>query len=92
MPDWRGAAPEDIERVVSYEPLVDLARRLIAERHWLLVETLADRLADGCLALGAVERVRVRVEKLDIFAEAEAVGVEIERRRLPPAASGRQSG
>jgi dihydroneopterin aldolase len=27
-----------------------------------------------------VRRVRVRVEKLDVFADAAAVGVEIERR------------
>lgn len=90
IPDWGGTVPEDIAGVVSYEPLVDLARRLMAERHWPLVETLAEALAQGSLALGSVERVRVRVEKLDVYDDAAAVGVEIERRRLPNSA--RQSG
>ena len=91
VPDWGGTVPEHIDRVVSYEPLVDLARRLAAERHWPLVETLAEGLAQGCLALGTVARVRVRVEKLDVYADAAAVGVEIERRQAPAAPNG-QSG
>ncbi len=88
VPDWGDTAPENIDHVVSYEPLVTLARRLVAERHWPLVETLAENLAGGCLALGAVHRVRVRVEKLDVYADAAAVGVEIERRQSTAAPSG----
>ena len=82
--DWTAdavAVPEEIGEVVSYEMLVDAARRLVAERHWPLVETVAEHLAAAALADPRVRDVRVRVEKLDAFANAAAVGVEIMRRR-----------
>lgn len=78
----RQAVGRDVlTRVVDYEHLVNAARELIVAGHVQLVETLAERLAELCLADRRVALVRVRVEKLDVFPNAEAVGVEIERRR-----------
>ncbi|WP_407932527.1 MULTISPECIES: dihydroneopterin aldolase [Acidiphilium] len=78
----RQAVGRDVlTRVVDYEHLVNAARELIVAGHVQLVETLAERLAELCLADRRVALVRVRVEKLDVFPDAEAVGVEIERRR-----------
>lgn len=79
--DETGPADDRIDRVVSYEPLVTTARRIVAERHVKLVETLAERLAEACLIDARVRFVRVRIEKLDVFPDAAAVGVEIERAR-----------
>ncbi len=70
-----------IENVVDYETIVDGVRAITEESHINLVETLAERIAGLCLADGRISRVRVSVEKLDIYAEAESVGVEIERAR-----------
>ncbi|MDP6590241.1 MAG: dihydroneopterin aldolase [Alphaproteobacteria bacterium] len=70
-----------IENVVSYEHIVDGVRAITGESHINLVETLAERIAGLCLADRRVARVRVSVEKLDIYAEAASVGVEIERVR-----------
>ena len=53
---------------------------VLASGHIMLLETLAERTAAGCLADPRVRWVRVRVEKLDIFPDAIA-GVEFERRR-----------
>ena len=68
-----------IENVVSYEHIVDGVRTITGESHINLVETLAERIAGLCLADERVARVRVGVEKLDIYQEAASVGVEIER-------------
>lgn len=65
--------------VVCYEKLVNRVRALIAERHVNLVETLAERIAALCLEEPNVVSVAVRVEKLEVFADAASVGVEIER-------------
>jgi dihydroneopterin aldolase len=70
---------DDISTVVSYEPLVRHARALARDEHHDLVETLAEKLAAFCLDHPMVHGVRVRVEKLDVFPDAAAVGVEIER-------------
>ncbi len=74
-----GIGRDDLSRTVSYERVVQLVRRIIGEGHVRLVETLAERIAVGVLAEARVRVVRVRVEKLDVFAELDSVGVEIER-------------
>lgn len=68
-----------LAEVVNYEDIVTGIRQIVAAGHINLVETLAERVAARCLADRRVERVRVRVEKLDVFADAGSVGVEIER-------------
>jgi dihydroneopterin aldolase len=72
---------DELSRVVDYEKLANRTRALVASGHVRLVETLAERIAEDCLADPRVHLARVRVEKLDIFADATSAGVEIERRR-----------
>ena len=72
---------DSIANVVSYETIVDGIRAIVAGGHINLVETLADRIVALCLANRRVSRVRVRVEKLDLYPDADGVGVEVERSR-----------
>ena len=72
---------DDLGRVVSYEDVAHAIRAIVAAGHVMLVETLAERIAESCLRDPRVLLVRVRVEKLDVFADAGSAGVEIERRR-----------
>lgn len=74
-----GGARDDIAAVVSYEDIVFGVKRMMAEGHINLVETLAERVAAFCFADPRVRIARVQVEKLDVFPEAESVGVAIER-------------
>ena len=67
--------------VVCYDQIITEIKQLIAGEHINLVETLAERIASLCLQDYRVHQAKVRVEKLDVFPEAEAVGVEIERQR-----------
>lgn len=70
---------DDIRNVISYEDMAKGIEAIIAEGHINLVETLAENIANMCLQDQRVFSARVRVEKLDIIAAAESVGVEIER-------------
>ena len=65
--------------VVCYEALVDGVRRVVGTGHINLVETLAESIAEVCLDDHRVRWARVRIEKLDVFADAASVGIEIER-------------
>ena len=76
-----GVGRDDLGRVLDYEAVVRSIRAVVAAGHVMLVETLAERLAETCLLDGRVEVVRVRVEKLDVFDDLGSVGVEIERQR-----------
>ncbi|NFV80141.1 dihydroneopterin aldolase [Magnetospirillum aberrantis] len=76
-----GPLSDDIANVVSYEDVIEGIKRMLAHGHINLVETLAEKVAELCMADPRVASVRVRVEKLDVYAEAASVGIEIERRR-----------
>lgn len=76
--------PDELSRVVDYEAVARQVRAIVAAGHVRLLETLAERIAEAGLADPRVNLVRVRIEKLDIFADTASVGVEIERRRALP--------
>jgi 7,8-dihydroneopterin aldolase/epimerase/oxygenase len=76
-----GPIDDDYDKVVCYGELVTGVRHVVGAGHVNLVETLAERIAAMCLSDPRVLSARVRVEKLDVFPEAESVGVEIERFR-----------
>jgi FolB domain len=73
---------DDLANVVCYERITTAVRAIVSRGHIKLVETLAEEIASMCLADGRVRSARVRVEKLDVFADATSVGVEIERFQL----------
>lgn len=76
-----GPIDDNIRNVVSYEDIVAAVKRLVAGDHINLVETLAERIALALLKDQRVLRVKVRVEKLDVYPETSGVGVELERQR-----------
>ncbi|HVM84007.1 MAG TPA: dihydroneopterin aldolase [Candidatus Binatia bacterium] len=75
------AIQDELDNVVNYAEIVARIRDIVAAGHIHLVETLADRVAQACFDDRRVLSARVRIEKLDVFKEAESVGVEIERYR-----------
>lgn len=75
------AIGDDLGDVVCYEAMINDAKAIIAEGHINLVETMADKIAARVLTRGGTLAVRVRIEKLDVIAEAASVGIEIERSR-----------
>ena len=72
---------EDRRRVVNYEKIVTAIRQIAASGHIDLCEGFAARVSEACFADPRVGHVRVEVEKLDIFADADSVGAVLERRR-----------
>lgn len=84
-PGTGGAAPpvgaDELGRVVDYEALAARVRAIVGAGHVRLVETLAERIAVACLDHERVKKVKVTVEKLDVFADAASAGVAVERVR-----------
>jgi dihydroneopterin aldolase len=72
---------EERRRVINYEKVVAAIREIAGSGHIELCEGFAERVCTACFADPRVERVRVWVEKLDVFAEAEGVGAILERSR-----------
>jgi dihydroneopterin aldolase len=78
---------DDRRRVVNYEKIVAAIREIARSGHIDLCEGFAERICAACFADPRVERVRVWVEKLDVYPDAEGVGAMLERTR--PSSSGR---
>jgi dihydroneopterin aldolase len=76
-----GFPGDDRRRVINYEKIVAAIREIAASGHIDLCEGFAARVSDACFADPRVGHVRVEVEKLDIFPEAESVGAILERSR-----------
>jgi dihydroneopterin aldolase len=74
---------DELNRVVNYEKIVTIVRAIVGSGHTRLVETMAERIAEACLADSRVRTARIRVEKLDIFPDAFSAGVEVQRQRVP---------
>ena len=88
-----GPLEDRLSDVVCYDRIVTSIRGVVATGHVSLVETLAERIAAVCLEDSRVAVARVRIEKLDVYADAESAGIEIERwgkilQRNPSAAAG----
>ena len=79
IPEAENSIKDRLSDVVCYEEIVDGIRGIVNAGHINLVETLAEKIAARILMDRRIERVRVRIEKLDIFADASSVGIEIER-------------
>lgn len=73
---------DELSRVLDYDTVIGAVRAVVATGHVQLVETLAERVAEACLRDARVRIARVMVEKLDVYADAASVGVEIERRTI----------
>ena len=68
-------------RVINYEKVVAAIRAIAGAEHIDLCEGLAERIATACFRDPRVAHVRIAVEKLDVFPDAEGVGAILERRR-----------
>ena len=72
---------EDRRRVINYEKIVTAIRQIARSGHIDLCEGFAERIAAACFADPRVAHLRVSVEKIDIYPDAEAVGAILERTR-----------
>ena len=73
----KGALGDDIAQAFDYDTIIHGIKSILGRGHVHLVETVAEQIAEHCLAHPRAARVLVRVEKLD--KEPGSVGVEIVR-------------
>ncbi|MBK8480393.1 MAG: FAD-dependent oxidoreductase [Proteobacteria bacterium] len=71
------AASQRLRDALDYRTIAELAERVVALRHYPLVESLAHELAHAMLGLPGVQRARIRLRKLHCVAHAHAAGVEV---------------
>ena len=70
-------ADDTIGEVVHYGHLVQKLRAVCAETRSNLLESLAGELAQACFFDERVKAVRLRIEKLDRYADVGGIGIEM---------------
>ena len=75
------ATSDQLPDVVDYAEVIARIEQVVKAGHINLVETLAERVAEVCLADPRTFAVEVRIEKPDVIPNARAVGVEIRRQK-----------
>lgn len=78
LPDNAGAQ-DDIAQTIHYGEVCQALRSELAKRNFLLLESLAQSIADFIFAQFHAAWVRIRITKPGILPRVAAVGVEIER-------------
>jgi dihydroneopterin aldolase len=73
------AANEDINHTVSYQAVAESLTRFIEASEFLLVETMAESIAQLIMSEFQVTHVRLKLGKPSAIANARDVGVMIER-------------
>ena len=68
-----------IENFVSYEFIVKDIKKLINKGHVELLETLGENIFEICFNDPRIQKVKVKLEKLEVFSEADSVGIEVQR-------------
>ena len=80
------AASDELADTVDYGAVVEVARRVVADRRFRLVEALAGAIADEVLATTSVDAVTVTVRKLrpPVPSDVASTGVRLYRDRGAP--------
>lgn len=72
---------DNIKEVLDYGVLAQALKARSLDAGCRLLETLAEELATICFGFPEVRETRIRIEKLDRYADIGGIGIEIERRR-----------
>ena len=56
---------DNVEKVLSYEVIIEAINSELEKRRFNLLETLAEKIAARCLKEARVLRVQIKIEKLD---------------------------
>lgn len=80
-----GGADDHVDRILSYDVLVQAVDAALADQRYNLVETLAERIAAEVLAYPRAARITVTVEKLDRGPGALGITISRDAGRVPVA-------
>lgn len=81
VPDTREHLSPRLEDTVNYAEVAECVKEVLATGHFMLLEVLAERIADSLLERFSSPWVKVSVAKPGILRGARRVGVTVQRSR-----------
>jgi dihydroneopterin aldolase len=82
--DYRDKKPtndKDLKSIVNYDKLVKLIKKLVKNKHYNFLETLAEDVFDELFKDIRIDKITLQIEKLEIIKDCSSVGIQISKKR-----------
>ena len=72
---------KDLKSIVNYEQVIKTITKITSKKHYLLLETLAEKIFFKLFENPRIKKILLRIEKLDVIKNTTSVGIELEKIR-----------
>ena len=79
--DKKPTNDKDIKSIVNYGKVVELIIKLVKNKHYNFLETLAEDVFDELFKDKRIAKITLQIEKLEILKECTSVGIQITKKR-----------
>tara|TARA_B100000676_G_scaffold196618_1_gene193276 strand:- start:98 stop:517 length:420 start_codon:yes stop_codon:yes gene_type:complete len=79
--DKKPSNDKDLKSIVNYSKIVKLIRKLVKNKHYNFLETLAEDIFDELFKDKRIDKISLRIEKLEIMKDCSSVGIQISKKR-----------
>ena len=79
--DKKPSNDKDLKSIVNYSKIVKLIKKLVKNKHYNFLETLAEDVFDELFKDKRIDKISLRIEKLEIMEDCSSVGIQISKKR-----------
>ena len=79
--DKKPSNDKDLKSIVNYDKIVKLIKKLVKNKHYNFLETLAEDVFDELFKDRRIDKISLRIEKLEIMKDCSSVGIQISKKR-----------
>ena len=79
--DKKPSSDKDIKSIVNYAKIVKLVKKLVKNKHYNFLETLAEDVFDELFKDKRIDKITLQIEKLEIIKDCLSVGIQISKKR-----------
>ncbi len=82
--DYKDKKPtndKDLKSIVNYSKIVKLIKKLVKNKHYNFLETLAEDVFDELFKDKRIDKISLQIEKLEIMKDCSSVGIQISKKR-----------
>ena len=80
--DQKNLNDKDIKSIVDYGRIIKVIKNMTKNKHYNFLESLADDLFDELFKDERIDKIKLKIEKLDAIKETDSVGIEITKKRI----------
>ena len=80
--DKKPSYDKDLKSIVNYSKVVRLIKKLVKNKHYNFLETLAEDVFDELFKDKRIEKINLKIEKLEIMKDCSSVGIQISKKRI----------